>query len=215
MKLRKLISFYLVCLLAVVSNIAFSNECFASEVNPYALKWAENNKLISKNINESEFITRGEMAEYLVKCFGSSADADISVYTDIEENDSNYDYIRKAVGSGYMSGNGNMFRAGDYMTRQEAAVAICRGAKFEADKTGLAGIKDSEIVAVWAEGSVGKLLIENYIKAEIGYFRPLDKAETSTVIEVLYNISTQQYGDRYKDAGLVIESDGSVWSPIY
>lgn len=74
-----------------------------------ALENAVENGLLSGfddgTIRPDDNITRAQMATIVVRSFGATADADISKFTDVNENDWFYSYFSKAVQMGAFNGN--------------------------------------------------------------------------------------------------------------
>lgn len=125
-------------------------------------------------------ITRAEMAAIIVRAFGAEKTADISMYTDVEQDQWYYEELSKAVAMGAFHGDGDKMNPRDNITFQECFTVLAQIFYLEyygADTAILTEkFTDGAEVADWAkeytamvvgsgywDGIEGKLLPTTYI----------------------------------------------------
>ena len=128
-------------------------------------------------------ITRGEMAvildrlmDYQTAAKNSFSDLGEAFYTDA---------VLKANAAGVMLGSGGSVRPTDAITRQEAAVLLCRtlGLEGSGDVT---QFSDCAQIAAWASDAVGLMAAKGLIQGANGLFRPTEaitRAETVAILD--------------------------------
>ena len=128
-------------------------------------------------------ITRGEMAVILDRLMDYQTAAE-NGFSDL--GDAFYtDAVLKTNAAGVMLGSDGAVRPTDPITRQEAAVLLCRALGLEG--TGSAAqFSDRDRIASWAADAVGLMSAKGYIQGSDGMFRPTDpitRAETVAILD--------------------------------
>lgn len=132
-------------------------------------------------------ITRGEMAviidrvmKYQVKAENTFKDLGQAFYTDP---------ILKANNAGVMSGSDGLVRPTDKITREEAAVLMCKAFNLEPTEVTNKKFSDSDKISAWAKGYVNALLNENYITGKGNNdFDPQGKITRGEAVTMINNI---------------------------
>ncbi|QOX65359.1 hypothetical protein FRZ06_19365 [Anoxybacterium hadale] len=150
-------------------------------------KWSDMGIISGNNgvFRPDDPITRGEMAtildkimKYQVKAENKFSDLDQNWYTDA---------ILRANSAGVMAGSGSKVRPADYITRQEAAVMLCRALGIKA-KNGNTSFSDDSYIGSWAKGYVNALVAKGYL-AGVGdnSFAPAASITRASVVKLLDN----------------------------
>lgn len=98
-------------------------------------------------------ISRAEFVALTNRAFGFTSSAEIS-FQDVPPSYWGYEEIQKGVAAGYISGDDrDLFRPGDPVTRQEAAVMLAKinHLTIGSDTSALEGYTDSASIAGWAK----------------------------------------------------------------
>lgn len=128
-------------------------------------------------------ITRGEFAAIIRRAFDLNGTDE--AFEDVTADDWYYTAVASLASTGLITGDGTMFRPGDTITRQDAAVIIYRYlGKGEGAKPGFA---DADKIAQYAIDAVGFLSSEGIIN---GYtddtFRPFDSISRAEAAKIIY-----------------------------
>lgn len=128
-------------------------------------------------------ITRGEFAiwidnlmKYRTKSASKFSDLGQSIYTDP---------ILRANEAGIISGSNGKIRPRDKITREEAAVMICKSFEISASSSSLS-FTDNRQISEWAKGYVSALVNKGYISGRQNKFEPkgnMTRAEAVTIID--------------------------------
>lgn len=128
-------------------------------------------------------ITRGEMAvildrlmDYQTAAKNSFSDLGEAFYTDA---------VLKANAVGVMLGSNGTVRPTDPITRQEAAVLLCRALGLEGSGS-VAQFSDRGQIASWAADAVGVMAAKKLLQGANGLFRPTEaitRAETVAILD--------------------------------
>ena len=128
-------------------------------------------------------ITRGEMAvildrlmDYQTASANSFSDLGDAFYTDA---------VLKANAAGVMLGSNGTVRPTDPITRQEAAVLLCRALGLEGGGS-VAQFSDRWQIASWAADAVGVMAAKKLLQGANGLFRPTEaitRAETVAILD--------------------------------
>ena len=128
-------------------------------------------------------ITRGEMAvildrlmDYQTAAKNSFSDLGEAFYTDA---------VLKVNAAGVMLGSDGSVRPTDAITRQEAAVLLCRALGLEGSGA-VTQFSDCAQIAPWASDAVGLMAAKGLIQGSDGLFRPTEaitRAETVTILD--------------------------------
>lgn len=150
-------------------------------------KWSDAGILTGSegSFRPNDSITRAEMATifdrimaYHTKAENKFADLDKAWYTDA---------ILRANAAGLMLGGDGLVRPNDKITRQEAAILICRAMGIP-EKAGSTSFADDASIASWAKGYVNALASADLI-AGVGdnRFAPTDSINRASVVKMLDN----------------------------
>lgn len=128
-------------------------------------------------------ITRGEMAVILNRLM-SYQTASANSFSDL--GDAFYtDAVLKANAAGVMLGSNGTVRPTDPITRQEAAVLLCRALGLEGGGS-VAQFSDRGQIASWAADAVGVMAAKKLLQGANGLFRPTEaitRAETVAILD--------------------------------
>ena len=136
-------------------------------------------------------LTRGQMASLIVYAFDMTQVGSLELFSDIDESEQYYREIAIAVGEGVFLGdcNGRM-RPNDPITRQEAAVALCKVLNLTRNDAWNDSFADADEIALWARDSVGALVRAGVMNAyEDNTFRPQAEMRYGEMRSILYNLS--------------------------
>lgn len=145
------------------------------------LEWAVSNGLLAgtseTTMSPDGYITRGEMATIIVRAFGATKSADISMFVDITSDDWCYDAIAKAVQMGCLSGFGNSIAYNDQVTRKEIAMTLVKAAGYPLQNSSLVNrFSDANQIDDWAKSylatAISNGLLTGYTDGRCG---PQDK----------------------------------------
>jgi endo-1,4-beta-xylanase len=185
-----------------------SNSRTFSDVENHWSKDAVNDiasRLIMNGVNSDQFnpdmdITRGEFVDAVVKALGLyRIGQGKEAFNDVSDDSSYYDAAGIAyeygIASGYTDGS---FRPENTITRQEAmtiAAKAMRLAGIKVDYTAdeieksLAGFKDSDVLASWAEGSTAACINAGVISGKTGkVIAPKDNMSRAEVASIIKKI---------------------------
>lgn len=153
-------------------------------------------------------ITRAEFATILYFMLAPHGSMNKS-FTDVSESDWYYEYISKAVASGYMSGyeDGSM-KPNAYITREEASSIVYRA--FEIEKyTNKTEFADENEIAPWAEEAIMSL-------AEIGVIVGYTGNESASRVQPKANIKRAEVAsllanaDKFHPARVILSETPAV-----
>ena len=136
-------------------------------------------------------ITRAEFLKMLIGACNIELTDDVEInYSDVNQNDWHYRYIKTAVKNEIATGFGDgMFGAKDYITRQDVAVMINRLKSYPSDPETLNSFNDKNEIADYAADSIGSL-----VKSEIitgrgeGMLAPRANMTRAEAAVILYRV---------------------------
>ena len=161
-------------------------------------------------------ITRGEMAvildrlmDYQTAAKNSFSDLGEAFYTDA---------VLKANAAGVMLGSNGTVRPTDPITRQEAAVLLCRALGLEGGGS-VAQFSDRWQIASWAADAVGVMAAKKLLQGANGLFRPTEaitRAETVTILDRALGklVSAGESASGRVDGDVVIRGAGAKLSDM-
>ena len=161
-------------------------------------------------------ITRGEMAvildrlmDYQTAAKNSFSDLGEAFYTDA---------VLKANAVGVMLGSNGTVRPTDPITRQEAAVLLCRALGLEGGGS-VAQFSDRGQIASWAADAVGVMAAKKLLQGANGMFRPADaitRAETVAILDRALGklVSAGESASGRVDGDVVIRGAGAKLSDM-
>lgn len=161
-------------------------------------------------------ITRGEMAvildrlmDYQTAAKNSFSDLGEAFYTDA---------VLKANAAGVMLGSNGTVRPTDPITRQEAAVLLCRALGLEGGGS-VAQFSDRWQIASWAADAVGVMAAKKLLQGANGMFRPADaitRAETVAILDRALGklVSAGESASGRVDGDVVVRGAGAKLSDM-
>lgn len=174
--------------LAMLPCVAFANNGHWAEKE---LEQAINLGIIKggeEGIQPDRPITRAEIVSMLLRTKGETAELTGARFADVSENDWYFYDISYAAGKGYVFGTGGgLFSPDAPVSRQDAAVIICRTLKINVSAgLELSAFTDAMNISDYALGSVAALSAINIINGGAdGKFCPLDsltRAEAAAIL---------------------------------
>lgn len=203
-------------LTAMLSIAALATEASAqNDEFSLAVNWAADNGIITAAENggleaPDNTATRAEAAAMLARMKGFEEAAGGISYIDVKESDWFYADVCSASAAGLMTGDGDNFRPYDSVTREEAVVIAGRAFGLETEYIDNTVFTDSAEISDWAEAYVftsAELGIVN--GSDTGAFMPREQIKRRDLLLILYRCS------RVNAAEVIIDDDGSVWTPLY
>lgn len=161
-------------------------------------------------------ITRGEMAVILNRLM-SYQTASANSFSDL--GDAFYtDAVLKANAAGVMLGSNGTVRPTDPITRQEAAVLLCRVLGLEGGGS-VAQFSDRGQIASWATDAVGVMAAKKLLQGSNGMFRPADaitRAETVAILDRALGklVSAGESASGRVDGDVVVRGAGAKLSDM-
>lgn len=161
-------------------------------------------------------ITRGEMAVILDRLMGYQTAAKNS-FSDLGEAFYT-DAVLKANAAGVMLGSNGTVRPTDPITRQEAAVLLCRALGLEGGGS-VAQFSDRGQIASWAADAVGAMAAKKLLQGANGMFRPTDaitRAETVAILDRALGklVSEGESASGRVDGNVVVRGAGAKLSDM-
>lgn len=183
-----------------------------------AVNWCIENNIITgygDKINPDETITRAQLAVMLSK-FGGYEYSDEKVsYSDVLESDWFYPYAAIMSEKNIMTGSVGKFYPNAAVTREEAIVSIARLLNIEENESYTEGFADKNQISQWAKGYVGGAVKAGILDLsdENNMLKPRDAIKKKEVAEIIYRSRGIQAA--INNPLLAVDSDGSIWSPVY
>lgn len=132
-------------------------------------------------------LTRAEFAVLLNRIMGYPL-IEIKHFNDVPANAWYAETMSRLNSAGIIQGDGNdMVRPLSPVTRQEAAVILCRALELE-EKTADVDFLDKDEISSWAAGAVGALYSMDAIHGYEGYFDPQDPINRAQAVILLDNL---------------------------
>lgn len=120
-------------------------------------RWTQEGVLDGSAINPDAQMTRAEFAQMLCNLMGYTQTSD-TVFTDLPEDDPAAEAISKLVKAGVMNGVGDgKVDPNGTLTREQAAVMLCRALDIKPSDSAMSDFKDSANVSSWAAGAMAAL----------------------------------------------------------
>lgn len=202
----KLISYILIVVMVVISmhpvasyakqEIEINNNMIFTDMpddwSTIALQNAvKNGLLFGKDgmIMPNENFTRAQLADVLVRAFGTTQKASLSNYDDVDENASYYADMEKAVQMGAFEGSGNKLNPDDNITREEVFIVLTR--VFELSKiceNALDKFSDKDLVSPWAEKATASIVSAGYIEGLNDKLEPTKYITRAEFAQIMDNI---------------------------
>ncbi len=167
---------------------------FPDDWSREALMFAVENDILQgdehQRLNPKHNITRAEMAAVLVRLLGADEKGDLSVFPDVNPAAWYYDELSAAYASGIFVGSGGKMLPNEPITREQAAVTLCRtfGIVSE-DRSAYTAFSDGGRVSSYARDSISALREQGLMNGYTdGSVRPQAYITRAEVAQLLYNI---------------------------
>ena len=148
-------------------------------------------------------MTRGEFAAMLSNLMGYTTVGE-NVFADVPAGAWYSDAILKLNAAGILQGSAGRARPGDPISRQEAAVMLCRAMEIELANAENTEFADNQQIAPWAKDAVAALAERGMINGVGGNrFVPLQNIDKASVSKLLDNMVTHYITEN----GTVISGD--------
>lgn len=199
-----------------------------------ALERAVQNGLLNGadgKIMPDDNIKRSEMAAILVRAFGATVEADISVFPDMSQDKWYYSEFAKAVQMGAFSGTDDgKLNPENPITYEECFTVISRifclapgditnPAKYEAvDTSVLDTYSDADAVAVWAKPYVALVVGNGYWTGYEGKLKPqenyITRSEFAVLMDNLITTYINEPGEysEFVEGNILVRSEGVTLS---
>lgn len=143
-----------------------------------------------QNLNPQKNITRAEMAAVLVRLLGASGEGNLSVFPDVDSDAWYYAELSAACAAGIFSGSDGKMLPNSPITREQAAVVLCRAFGIVSDKrSAYTAFSDSKKISAYARDSVSALYEQELMRGyEDGSLRPQAAITRAEIAQLLYNI---------------------------
>lgn len=138
-------------------------------------------------------ITREEFAKILALAYGLNVDTAECDFADVDKDRWSYRYVAAMYEMGTISGYPDgTFKPGNYITREEMAVMLCRLllklSKIEIEYDQSSSYKDYAEVSEFAQNSVRTLSNHKILSGDDnGFFNPKNGATRAEVCKMIYN----------------------------
>ena len=158
-----------------------------------AMEAAVNNGLLmgigGDKIGPEKNLTRAEMAAVMVRAFGATTKADISKFTDLDEDSWYYDSIASAVKMGALAGiSNNEMAPTDYITREQVFSVLARILALNGNNAAvLYKFKDRASISSWALSTVIPMVERGYVNGDdLGNINPKSYITREEFAQVMY-----------------------------
>ena len=141
-------------------------------------------------LNPQKAISRAEMATVLNRLFGAEEQANITMFSDVSENEWYYPEMAKAVQmkTFYGSADGKL-NPTNGITRQDAFTVIARAIKLEeSDDSALLAFADQGNISDYARPYLAAMAKAGYVNGNGGKINPRATITREEVAQVLYNV---------------------------
>lgn len=193
---------------------SFSFSVSAKAYTSDGLEWAVENNII-EGMDNNELapdgsVTRAQLAAMLTRYMAIETPQEAAIYSDVSENDWFYPYVAAVSSAGIMTGDGDLWRPEDGVTREEAVTSFIRllGISEKSDSS----FTDKNDISDWAKPYIDTAVSNGIITDSGGTFRPHDIIKRGELADILYN--GRSFAG-YVDVDPVEDIDGSLWTPIY
>ena len=196
-------------IVAVLSVAVFSAYAYVDMVDEThwgyaAMSYATDNGIIQgfedDTVRPNDNLTRAQMAAIIVRLARATAFADMSEFTDVDENAWYYQTMETAVGLGLFLGNGDGHLYPDNaITRQEAFTVVARYLEI-AGEDGETDFADDVAIAAWAKGYIKALKSFGYVSGDnVQNVNPADTITRMEFAQLVYNIYSKTEAEDNSD----------------
>ena len=208
----------------LIFMLIFSNQVFAGNTDipddssNDAVNWCIENNIITgygDKINPDENITRAQLAVMLSKFGEYEYSGEKVSYSDVSESDWFYPYAAIMSEKDIMTGSMGKFNPDAAVTREEAIVTIARLLNIEENESYTEEFSDKSEISQWANAYVGGAIKAGIVNSdnETGILRPKEAIKKKEMAEMIYRSRGIQAA--INNPLLIVDNDGSVWTPIY
>ncbi len=140
--------------------------------------------------NPNANIRRGDMAVIINKimCYEKPAK---NSFTDLKGTEYFAEAILKANAAGVLNGSGNKVRPNDNITREEAAVILCKSMGIAPEATCNTSFEDESNISSWAKDYVNALVNKGILTGYSGKVKPKESITRSETATILSNMITE------------------------
>ena len=169
-------------------------------------------------LNPAKALTRAEVADIMVRAFGSGGKADLSGFADVPKNHPYYEALSSAVYMGLMSGGGGKMSPDAPVTREQAFVILNNSLKVGSDPAAVEKFSDAGRVSDWAKGACGALVTKGYVSGSGSNLNPQNNVTKQELLQILYNIFGTNYAcqagawNKSTDKSLIVSASGTSLS---
>lgn len=194
--MKKLLSFFLALLIlagSVYGTESAEDYIFPDDWSRDALIFAVENGILNGDkdhaLHPERNITRAEMAAVMVRLLGASEQADLSKYWDVTPSAWYYDELSAAVAANIFKGTtASTLSPGAYITREQAAVVLCRSFGIVSEKQ-TCDFKDAGSISSYAKDDVCALFHNGLANGYTdGTFRPKAYITRAEIAQLLYKL---------------------------
>ncbi len=189
------------CLLLTMLTIpALAEKTFTDMPNDYSTEALEkavaNGYLVGMDgkIMPDDSITTAQVMTLLVRAFDVTEMADISMYTDVSEDDWFYSAMASAVGLGMVEARDNMLYPNEPMSRQDSfkALALAFGITGSGDKAVLSPYTDMAEISDWARTEIIALIEAGVVEGYNDMIHPeanIKRKDFAVIMDRAMNLS--------------------------
>lgn len=159
-----------------------------------SIQKAEEMKIINgyedNNFMPDSYMTRAELVTVINRILGIQTETDKYI-PDVTRQDWFHGEIRKAISFGIIKGDENGYiRPNDYVTREEAAVIMCRAFCSQvSNSSDTLNFKDDDIISEWAKNDISTFVKKGYMTGYLdGELKPRNSITRAEVVTILGRI---------------------------
>ncbi len=158
-------------------------------------------------------IKRGDMAVILGNLMGYRTKSQ-NKFSDLKEGAYYTDAVLEANAAGIMSGSANKVRPEEKITREEAAVMLCKALEISPQETGKTTFKDQDQISAWARGAVNAFVNKGLMSGFEGKINAKNKITRAEVVTILDKAlpALVNYGEYSENvSGMLLVNGGDTY----
>ncbi len=136
-------------------------------------------------------LTRAQMAAIVVRAFAAKEKGDISMYSDIRNDDWFAEDLARAFKMGIIQGYGNQMSPNDVITREQAFVVLARALKIKPAATTSKDFDDVDQLSGWAKEEVFAFVNSGHVQGSGGKLNPQAGISRAEFAQLIYNLIKQ------------------------
>lgn len=154
-----------------------------------AIKYLYEKKIINGRSETSfapnDLVTRAELVKMICVALGVSDTTEKAEFADVE-NEWFAPYVKNAAAAGIVNGDGGYFKPNDAISRQDAALILCRALGLE--KGNEIKFDDADDISDYAKEAVAAMVEKGYINGMgDGRFAPKNTLTRAQAAQLIYN----------------------------